>query len=131
MPVPSDQTPGQTPEQILRPYLDATLSFACDPVQSLFTLFYMQQSDGRVASLDSQTSVFHIDPYSRYLPEIADSAVTNAETIFWRVMKVLQENRSQPNQDGRGNDQEQGESRSREIESLWPPLEYTEDNDDW
>ncbi|KAI0693488.1 GDP dissociation inhibitor-domain-containing protein [Cytidiella melzeri] len=129
LPLPNNQSISQTPEQLLRPYLHATLRLASpessdslDVVEPLFTLFYMQHPASGPSKPSS--SILRAVSYAPHLPEIADSAVTNAEGIFWDVIKSLKAVGRHPE---RNDEVDRGES---DVESFWPPLEYVEENDD-
>lgn len=137
-------------QEILQPYLDATLALSIPPSpgqsppllsteapshtrpllpQPLFTVFYMQHPDLNDSlpptSPLSQTSRETSDPktyiippplYSASpLPDVPDDAATNAETVFWEVIKLLKIDEP-PN----ASDDPLGDS---EIESFWPPLD--------
>ena len=139
MPLLGEHSTTEPAEQLLRPYLDATLSLASygsgSPAEfePLFTLFYTEHppiSTPPSDALDAVPSIFPTSSYAEYLPEIADSAATNAEAAFWRVVKALKALGRQP-----GRSEEEGadgdESGEADVESMWPPLEYVEDNDEW
>lgn len=115
----NDVTLGSA-EQLLKQYLDATLTLAraCDSpensgsVQPLWTLFYKELSQDSACPL--------------HITEVADAAVTRAETCFWRAASVLKEAGRRPKtttEDGEQCDKEDG------IEVFWPPLDYIEDDE--
>lgn len=107
-------------EQLLQPYLDATLTLArtCETpegsgtAQPLWTLFYKELSQDFAHPL--------------HITEVADAAVTRAEACFWRVASAFKEAGRRPrttNEDG-----EQG-AKEEYAEVLWPPLDYVEDDE--
>lgn len=132
----------QSPEGLLRPYLDATLSLlsprspetnvALSPV---FSLFYMQHC--RVPETKAQSAVnlspgiLYSESYSPFLPEIADSAATQGESMFWSAVRALKAAERYPQQTDRGGDVDAIQDLPREVESFWPPLEHMEDEEDW
>ena len=141
MPLLNNDTPSQTAEELLRPYLDATLTLASTgspssgDLQPLFTMFYTRHPNGTVPGNPENSSslspILHTKPYAPHLPEIADSAATNGEAIFWDTIKALKTLDRHP---GRKNGDDSGEDNigmGREVDSFWPPLEYIEENDDW
>lgn len=135
MPLSHPREGDQSAEQLLRPYLDATLSLtspqSSEPSNShepLFTLFYTQHANNLNSPTTSDAPHLPIvHSYAPHLPEIADSAAINAEKTFWRVVNALKAKGIHP---ARANDS-QGEDGDADVESFWPPLEYVEDSDDW
>ncbi|KAH8106336.1 FAD/NAD(P)-binding domain-containing protein [Cristinia sonorae] len=134
--------PLQSAEEIMRPYLNATLSLASprsepereatisEPlsVQPLHTVFYIEHPEPSPSSSPEGTGshlVYSPPPNSTMMPELADSAVANAEKMFWKITKVLQEIK----QKRRGVEEGGAETV---IESFWPPISDTSVVDqDW
>jgi Rab proteins geranylgeranyltransferase component A len=98
-------------ELLLKPYLEATLALTPSPsTQPLFTVFYIQHPPPPPppsSSLERRNFLVTPPPASR-LPDAADSAATNAETVFWEAVSVL---KSVPRS---------GEEESLEIDNFWP-----------
>ena len=69
-------------------------------------------------------------PYSPYLPEIADSAATQGEAMFWQAVNALKAANRLPH---RGSGEKADETRTAtDVESFWPPLDYVEDEgEEW
>ncbi|KAI0084188.1 GDP dissociation inhibitor-domain-containing protein [Irpex rosettiformis] len=137
MPLIDEQDTTETAEQLLRPYLNATLSLGSRSpemsaaLEPLFTLFYTQLTPRNYSTpgdAEPLSSIIHSGSYAAYLPEIADSASINAEKMFWRAVKALKALGKYPQRSQEGEEEKAGEV---EVESMWPPLEYVEDNDDW
>jgi Rab proteins geranylgeranyltransferase component A len=121
-------------EDLLRPYLDAALSLAPQTsessVQYPFTIFYKQNFPPPLSSsVDTQPTHLYPQPLdSVHLPEIADSMVGSAEATFWRAIEQLKAVGRQP----QATEKEGEQDEIREIDSLWPPLEYVEeDQEEW
>ncbi len=127
MPLLGDQSGGShSPEELLRPYLDATLSLTRtsehpESALPLVTLFYEQSPrEGPENNSTEASLMLSTPPHSRYLPEVADSAARNAEGTFWRALEVLKSAGRLP-----------GDKNSEEaVENFWPPLEYVNGEDD-
>ncbi|PSR72899.1 hypothetical protein PHLCEN_2v11266 [Hermanssonia centrifuga] len=127
MPLLGDQSGGShSPEELLRPYLDATLSLTRtsehpESALPLVTLFYEQSPrEGPENNSTEASLMLSTPPHSRYLPEVADSAARNAEVTFWRALEVLKSAGRLP-----------GDKNSEEaVENFWPPLEYVNGEDD-
>jgi hypothetical protein len=121
MPVTSKSSSS---EELLRPYLTATMSLAGDSPEPLFTLFYLHPIDHPVTADSGQT---FIPPEVSLLPEGADAATDGAETVFREAVRALREARKRK---GREDDDDEEE----EV-LFWPPLdpdiaEYRGE-DDW
>ncbi|KAI0337560.1 FAD/NAD(P)-binding domain-containing protein [Trametopsis cervina] len=139
MPLSNDAGVTQTPEVLLRPYLDATLTLTSpgpseqrNAIAPLFTLFYMQHSVIPSRSADSpdlSPTIQYTAPYAPHLPEIGDSAATIAESIFWRAVESLKAMGRHPERTDGGSDMEA--STTHQIDSFWPPLEYVDEGEDW
>ena len=130
MPLLPDNDDNKSAEDLLLPYLDATLSLAAPPsedaenARSSCTLFYKQCSAKIPAEpQDTQTTCIYRSPYSRCLPEIADSAAVNGEDMFWRAVKALK---------AAGRLPQGAEGEGSDVDSFWPPLDYVEeDGEEW
>lgn len=139
MPLPASSDTAQTPESLLRPYLDATLTLLSRPSpntdtsdEPLFSLFYRQRSAHALitteATSKTPSDILIAEAYSPYFPEIADSAARQAESTFWRAVEALKAaGRVQQKME----DEEGAEGNARDVESFWPPLEHIEDAEDW
>ncbi|KAK7436641.1 hypothetical protein VKT23_019048 [Stygiomarasmius scandens] len=101
---PVSQDNASSPEEILKPYLDATLSLArpqpdsaTTPIVPLFTTFYLQSSPVPSSSPSSASPSSNPNPTCLMppplpllpLPESPDSAAVNAESVFWEAVNVL------------------------------------------
>jgi Rab proteins geranylgeranyltransferase component A len=99
-------------ESLLQPYLTATLALTpSPPTTPLFTTFYIQHAPPPppVYTNPSGHCTFLVIPApNNLLPESADSAATDAETVFWEAVSLL---KALP----RHRDDE-----SFEIDSFWP-----------
>ncbi|KAH9843639.1 FAD/NAD-P-binding domain-containing protein [Rhodofomes roseus] len=127
-------------EALLRPYVDATLSLtvpdSASPTstQPLFTLFYIEHPDlppsSSAASESQIPSILAPLRSSTLLPEQADSATTNAETLFWKAVSALKAAGRRPKR-RTGEGEEEGEEEV-EVEGFWPPLDIVDDpEEDW
>ncbi|KAF7790767.1 hypothetical protein EIP86_001724 [Pleurotus ostreatoroseus] len=130
MPLLPGNDDNKSAEELLQPFLDATLSLTAPPSEDAETvrpscvLFYKQCSAKTPAEpQDTQTTCIYRSPYSPYLPEIADSAAVNGEDMFWRAVKALKAaGRLPQGAAGEGSD----------VDSFWPPLDYVEeDGEEW
>jgi hypothetical protein len=117
-----DGDASSSPEDLLRPYLTATLSFVSVPfdvtdISPVFTVFYIDQPPRyeRVVS-PPDPKVVVTPSISSLLPESLDSAAVNAEAVFRKVVGIL---RSRTPMD-------QSEAKP-EDEGFWPPLQEVDD----
>ncbi|KAJ4491706.1 GDP dissociation inhibitor-domain-containing protein [Lentinula lateritia] len=154
-----DSDPVVSPETLLKPYLETTLSFSSTssvkPLIPLFTSFYLQSTSPapRAASVTASAvptdlSASHevsnsIDPPSPSillmplpeilpLPDSGDASALNAEAVFWEAIKALNGFKDTKKQEA---SQEQDAPPVREedrlsIESFWPPVVSEEDDED-
>ncbi|KAH7875878.1 GDP dissociation inhibitor-domain-containing protein [Lentinula edodes] len=155
----NNSDPVVSPETLLKPYLEATLSFSSTssvkPLIPLFTSFYLQSTSPspRAASvtpsavptdLSASLEVSNsIDPPSPSillmplpvylpLPDSGDASALNAETVFREAIKALNRFKHTKKQEA---SQEQDAPPVREedklnIESFWPPVVSEEDDED-
>lgn len=82
------------------------------PPHALFTIFYIQHADvPRATPEDTPHPKQIIIPPPLYpaspLPDVPDIAATNAEVVFWEVIKILKGDEQLPNDDT--------------VNSFWPP----------
>jgi hypothetical protein len=129
MPILEQQS--SSPETILKPYLDATLSLTVTSPDSLteplFSTYYIQKlppaSSSKPSSpllSDLPSTVLITPPPSTLLPESSDSAATNAEAVFHeaiRTLKSIQETLESVNLD------------EGEDEPFWPLIEGNPDEE--
>jgi len=136
--MPLLEATSSSAEELLRPYLDATLSLTAPASQdgapsTLFTLFYIQQqppasTETSAATNDASTALV-VPPRSPLFPEVGDSAATLAESMFWEAVETLKTLGVRPRpQGGDGVD-----SAEVEVDSFWPPLDSVADDtgDEW
>ncbi|OSX60621.1 hypothetical protein POSPLADRAFT_1147731 [Postia placenta MAD-698-R-SB12] len=124
-------------EELLRPYLDAALTLAVPnpddsaaPLVPLFTMFYTQTPAPSMPSSDSSRSVLRVTDSLPILPEVADSATSQAEVLFWKAVELLKGAGCRP----RPRKEDDGEEANEEVEidSFWPPLDMVDDpSEDW
>lgn len=120
MPIFSEVT--GSPESILRPYLDAalklTVSASLDsPSAPLFTSYYLQHastssSPSQSSPVDPPSTILVTPSLNPYLAELADSAATNAESVFWDAIQSLRSSQSQSASIG----------KVPSAENFWPPI---------
>ncbi|OJT07504.1 Rab proteins geranylgeranyltransferase component A [Trametes pubescens] len=154
LPCTSSSGPPHSAEELLRPYLDATLTLAAplsvpsdsQPIAPIFTVFYIHHSapphpPPALSTASSEIIVAH--PHTSLLPEIADAATQHAEAMFWKAVEML--GRRSPVRESGSTDEVEGkneeggekeaeeESDPGEIDSFWPPLDAAEveSADDW
>lgn len=118
---------SSSPESILKPYLDATLSLTVTPLlmpltQALFTMYYIQHPPRPPAAPSSPISnnlvptVLITPSPVTLLPESSNSAATNAEAVFWEAVHTLKSLGIRPRVDDTNPDQ-------GDIEGFWPLIE--------
>ncbi|PIL36591.1 hypothetical protein GSI_00280 [Ganoderma sinense ZZ0214-1] len=148
--LPITELETSNPEELLRPYLDATLSLTAPPAREtvpatpLFTVFYTHNPTLRRASPpeSSLSSVIITPSPTPLLPAIADAATGNAEAMFWKAVEQLKAAgvRRSVVKESFGKVKEGGDGpaeveESQEVDSFWPPLDATEDDssttDEW
>lgn len=130
MPLLPTNGENKSAENLLRPYLDATLSLTTslsertEIARATLAIFYKQSSAKPPAELqDARPSCIYNSPYSPYLPEAADSAAVNGEDMFWRAVKMLK---------AAGRLSHGTEGKDSDVDSFWPPLDYVEeDGEEW
>jgi Rab proteins geranylgeranyltransferase component A len=125
-----------SPELLLRPYLEATLSLAVTPTLTsapapLFTIFYVQHSPpNEVPTTVTATSKYLVTPSpSHLLSESLDSAATNAEAVFRDAISILKHSLEtvETQENAINTDME-----AEEIVPFWPTLSDNDgDTDDW
>ncbi|KAG5641901.1 hypothetical protein DXG03_003988 [Asterophora parasitica] len=142
LPDASDAVPA---EDLLRPYLDATLALTVPPSPPspahtsseldstptptptppapLFTAFYIEHPTAPLSPSPlspSSSHKPHIIPAplapSAALPDAPDAAAVHAEAAFWGAVRALRELGVRRGAQAEGEEQE-------DIESFWPPLE--------
>ncbi|KAF9259929.1 FAD/NAD(P)-binding domain-containing protein [Marasmius fiardii PR-910] len=121
---------NQSPETLLKPYLQATVKLRTDPepLTPIFTSYYNQRSSPpafapptpaspstseslRLSALSNYIVVPHLS--LQPLPEPPDIANINAEKVFWDVMRILRP-----------------EALNAEEPSFWPPLPRDDEDDE-
>lgn len=112
---------NRNPEELLRPYLDATLSLLCtssgSPTSVQYSAFY-KKSGAQLAGNDTQAdhwkehNVLLCSPLSSRVAMNGDAAATEAERIFHAAMELL------------------GKADLENPDSMWPPLPLDQDDDD-
>lgn len=130
--MPLLESPTSSPEAVLKPYLDATLSLTTPPSpESLFSTYYIQNispaplSDTPLASGSNLLATVLITPPPlTLLPESSESAADNAEAIFHEAVRTL--NSLQPGVEG-------ADGLDGEIELFWPPIngDPEEEAEEW
>ena len=117
MSIPLDD-PGVSPEAVLQPYLEATLTLTREnqPIKSLFSLFYTQLEHGSFSTRDDRLLVPQI---ATLISECADSAAVVAEEIFRASVRVLENLR-----------RERGSEVAEGPILFWPPPEDEGSNDE-
>ncbi|TDL14315.1 FAD/NAD(P)-binding domain-containing protein [Rickenella mellea] len=108
----SDANESLDPKDILRPYLMDTLRLLSNgPIpEPAFSAYYLRNLSTSNLPLSPKERVIISPPLSSHFATKGDEAARNAETIFWEVVKRL------PKGDG--------------VESLWPPLEEDQNDED-
>jgi hypothetical protein len=125
-------SPDQTPEDVLGPYLNATLNVNRgdrERITPVFSLFYAHPlPSGLPASLCGSKRIVPIRRPSARLPEFGDAAAEEAERVFWDTIEALGLRRGTTG----SNEGEQGEGEDT-VSSFWPPLdaEETPAGDEW
>jgi len=127
------ESSDSSPELLLRPYLDKTLSLnTSQAITPLFTVFYIQHSlaDDISTTTAVTPNLLVTPPPSQLLPESLDSAATDAETVFWKAIGFF--NSSSNNTMAQRSDGNP-EIGTDEIDSFWPTMsdEIDNDADDW
>jgi Rab proteins geranylgeranyltransferase component A len=122
------------PESLLRPYLNTTLAlasrpYATSPVQPLFTAYYIQHFPSPVTATPGSSFLIPPPP-SHILSESLDTAVTNAEAVFWHAVDILKSSSTESDLQA-GQSAETAASNIGNIDSFWPPLSADPDEDDW
>lgn len=140
MPLLEEASDERSPAELLRPFLDATLSLcqssateaeSASSVQPLFSLFYKQHPHPTSSNApEDPAPLLPQTPESVHLPEVADSMVGSAEATFWCAVEQLKAAGRKPQHKAEEDGHEsQGAS---EISSVWPPLEYVEEEgEEW
>jgi len=104
------------PEAYLMPYIKSIT--ALENIE--FSCFYMQR-DTSFTDADQIPPVpqmLLVPPLPSAWAEIGDTAARNAEELFWKVVKLKKETAG-------------GDTEEDQIESMWPPLERVDDDDEW
>jgi hypothetical protein len=125
MPIHDDDI-DSSPEHLLQPYLAATLSSispSSDSIETtpLFKVFYIEQP-ARESIVSAPDPKIIVTPFiSSLLPESLDSAATNAEAVFRKVVGILKARNSLDPSEANAED-----------ENFWPPLNEIDDEaDNW
>ncbi|KAI0366234.1 FAD/NAD(P)-binding domain-containing protein [Pilatotrama ljubarskyi] len=143
LPLP-EASSSRSAEELLRPYLDATLTLTAppsaspvmQPVTPLFSVFYAHCPTPRPFGLD----IIVTPPHTLLLPTIADVATEQAESMFWKAVQKLGRKRPTEESTGKKEAEDEGpESSEKDIEesglidSFWPPLDAAEveSSEDW
>jgi hypothetical protein len=123
---------SSSPELILKPYLDATLSLTTAPLlepptEPLFTTYYIQHPSrfpvvSSPISNNSTPTVLVTPSPATLLTESSNSAATNAEAVFWEAVHTLKALGIQPRGDDA--DPDQGD-----VEGFWPLIEGDPDEE--
>ena len=137
--MPLLDTTSQSAEELLKPYLDAILSLTSPTSNNhsqiskpLFTLFYLEQPPttstltASALSAEPDGRVFYVPSSipSHHMSEIADSATTVAEELYWKSVQRLESL-------GKKAKGEEGESEgAEETKRMWPPLVVDAGDDD-
>ncbi|RDX39749.1 FAD/NAD(P)-binding domain-containing protein [Lentinus brumalis] len=150
LPLSSESMSSSSAEELLRPYLEATLSLTVPPssppdthpATPLFSLFYIHHvlTPASPSSINNSSSIIITPPCRPHLPLIADQATEHAETMFWKAVEQLRAagvQRTVPTEDAEKVDGEvekaEPEEVSQDMDSFWPPLDALEDEtgDEW
>ncbi|KAJ3888531.1 FAD/NAD-P-binding domain-containing protein [Lentinula edodes] len=155
----NNSDPVVSPETLLKPYLETTLSFSSTssvkPLTPLFTSFYLQSTSPSPRAASVTPSAVPTDlsashevsnsivppspsillmplPAILPLPDSGDASALNAEAVFWEAIKALNGFKDTKKQEA---SQEQDAPPVREedklnIESFWPPVVSEEDDED-
>ncbi len=129
--MPNIELQSDSAEILLKPYLDALLTLVAldDEAQQHappFSLFYFEHPDPNLSANASLEPPIYVPSSWTYLSEIADSAASTAEGVFWKAIGVLKEAGVKPHVA-----KDSGED-SGEVESFWPPLGDMEESvDEW
>lgn len=146
----SDTAAPSSAEELLQPYLDATLTLTSStspesspstsnsPLKPLFKLFYLQHPTSPLSTPPSEVNTSSQGDLHSYivpapipsfpLPECPDAAATQAEAVFWEAAKVLR-----VRDPTRSDSAVSAEEEVEEIDSFWPPLgaqNHEDDQDD-
>ncbi|KAJ3983429.1 FAD/NAD-P-binding domain-containing protein [Lentinula detonsa] len=143
-----------SPEQLLKPYLDMTLSLYATSssdtsIIPLFTSFYVQttfSSSYTTSSTKSSrpdhsfgsslpTILLSPAPPNSPLPDSGDAAAVNAEAVFWEAVKALKSIKASKKLQKTSKEQVpptvvREEEELVEIESFWPPVVNEEDEEE-
>ncbi|KAJ7439847.1 GDP dissociation inhibitor-domain-containing protein [Mycena latifolia] len=130
LPLPDvNSTAPPDPQNLLKPYLDATLALAPPvsdsdaPLTPIFSTFYMQHATAPRAEEDSTPGVPHLAPTplppALALPDAGDAAAVHAESVFWEAVKILRPLALQPDADD-----------EVAITGFWPPVEHKDDEEE-
>lgn len=112
---------SRNPEELLRPYLDTTLSLLRTssglPPSVQYSAFYKksgQQLSGNDAQADhrKEHNVLLCSPPTSRIAMNGDAAASEAERIFHSAMELL------------------GKADAEGLDSMWPPLPLDQDDDD-
>ncbi|KAI0637611.1 GDP dissociation inhibitor-domain-containing protein [Trametes polyzona] len=153
---PSADSPSS--EDLLRPYLDATLTLTVpptapaetQPATPLFTVFYTHHpGQGMSRSADTDMGIIVAPPHTSLITALADEATQNAEDMFWRAIERLGKGKRPPSETqveehGEAKDSETDAEMEKEkgdgeeevtgvVDSFWPPLDVAEveTSEDW
>ena len=122
-------SPDQTPEDVLGPYLSATLNVnrgEREGITPIFSLFYAHPLPSALpASQSSSKRIVPVRPPSARLPEFGDGAAEEAERMFWDTIEAVGLRRV-----SKEGGQTEGEDT---VSGFWPPLEPEDTSavDEW
>jgi Rab proteins geranylgeranyltransferase component A len=123
-------------EGVLKPYVNKLISLCAPPngatsvTEPLFSTYYIQKhQESHLSQFDESSlvgtqpsPVLVTPPVPTSLTDSSDITVTAGEALFWAAVKSLKARGIIPrNTEGRQNDV---------IDSVWPPLDSTGDDDD-
>ena len=127
---------GEDPEPSIDPYLNTILSLAnvSEPVFKLVYIQHVPWSPSSTSGID-QPPVFISPALPPHLAEIADSASSAAESLFFRVIDLLKTKNPQTwTAESTGEASAAGDKFSQLKIPMWPPSEgprEDEGGEDW
>ncbi|KAH9921562.1 FAD/NAD-P-binding domain-containing protein [Epithele typhae] len=137
LPLSSSSAFTSSAEELIKPYLDATLSLTAPPSADgsaavpLFTVFYYQHAVNDTPSSSTElTGVVLTPPCTQDLASIADSATQHAEGMFWTAvgqLKAAGVKRGKVPTGRMATEEVEEEGQPEEIDALWPPLDAADE----